>query len=58
MSNLKALYLDHIGYVVRSGQSAAEAFDALRANNPDAFPMPRNNKSFWDAIRDCIQESK
>lgn len=55
-TNLKGRFLDHIGYAPAAGESAAEAFDRLRVENPDLFPVPRATASFWQAIAECVGE--
>lgn len=54
MTNLKSRFLDAIGYVCASGESPAQAFDRLRAANPDAFPIPRCTQSFNDACAEVV----
>ena len=54
MDNLRARFLAHIGYVPRADESASQAFDRLRAENPDLFPCPRATESFWDAVREVV----
>jgi hypothetical protein len=52
--NLKGRFLAAIGHVPAAHESAADAFDQLRATTPDAFPVPRGSESFWDAISEVV----
>lgn len=55
MKNLKLRYLTAIGYVCAEYESAVEAFDRLRVENPDAFPVPREYESFLEACADVVR---
>lgn len=58
MKDLKLRFLDAIGYVCSAGsagESPAQAFDRLRVENPDAFPVPRCNESFLDACAEVAR---
>ena len=54
-NGLKRQFLDRVGYVCKRDESPGQAFDRLRQENPDLFPVPRCNESFWDAIRDAVR---
>jgi len=53
-SNLRGRFLAAIGHVPAAHESAANAFDRLRAVSPDLFPVPRSTESFWDAIAEVV----
>ena len=55
MKDLKLRFLDAIGYVCSAGESPAQAFDRLRVENPDAFPVPRCNESFLDTCAEVAR---
>lgn len=55
---LKQRFLNHIGYVPKENESAEMAFERLRGENPNLFPVPRATESFWDAIRDVVERSE
>jgi hypothetical protein len=55
MKALKTQFLAKIGYSFKAGETADQAFDRLRKENPDLFPSPRGSESFWDAIKDCLK---
>jgi len=54
---LKGRFLTAIGYICARDESASEAFDRLRVENPDLFPVPRAWQSFWDAIAEVAGET-
>lgn len=43
-----------LGHVPRASESFIAAFERLRRNNPDLFPVPRCDQSFNDAMREVI----
>jgi hypothetical protein len=54
---LKGRFLTAIGYVCSAYESANDAFDRLRIENADLFPVPRETESFWDAIAEVAGET-
>ena len=56
MKDLKSRFLAAIGYVCAAGESPAEAFDRLRVDNPDAFPVPRGSESFLEACAEVVSK--
>ena len=57
LHSLKGRFLTAIGYVCARHESASDAFDRLRIENPDLFPVPRAWESFWDAIAEVAGET-
>lgn len=55
---MKDRYLAAIGYVCAAGESPAQAFDRLRIENPDAFPVPRCSESVLDACAEVVRNSE
>ena len=55
MTDLKSRFLAAISYVCAAGESPAQAFDRLRVENPDVFPVPRGNESFLDACAEVAR---
>jgi hypothetical protein len=56
MKDLKSRFLAAIGHVCAVGESPAQAFDRLRVETPDAFPVPRSHESFLDACAEVVHE--
>lgn len=54
---LKGRFLTAIGHICARDESASQAFDRLRVENPDLFPVPRSWQSFWDAITEVAGET-
>jgi hypothetical protein len=57
LGTLKGRFLTAIGYVCARRESANDAFDRLRLERPDLFPVPRCNESFWDAIAQVAEDT-
>lgn len=54
LPNLKSRFLAAIGYVCATHESPAQAFDRLRRENPDAFPVPREFEAFHQACAEVV----
>lgn len=57
-SNLKGRYLAAISYVPCTDESMDAAFDRLRDEYPNLFPMPRGVESFWDAVAEVVARAE
>jgi hypothetical protein len=55
---LKSRFLAAVGYVLSADESSDEAFAALLASNPDAFPVPRSGESLYDACAEVVAHSE
>jgi hypothetical protein len=55
MKDLKSRFLATLGYVYAEGESPDMAFARLRAENPDAFPVPRCDESFLEACAEVVR---
>lgn len=56
--NLKCRFLAVVGYALSANESPAMAFDRLRVESPDLFPVPRETESFWDAVAEVVARSE
>ena len=54
---VKDRYLAAIGYVCAAGESPTQAFDRLRIENPDAFPVPRCSESVLEACAEVVRNA-
>lgn len=54
---LKGRFLTAIGYVCARRESPTDAFDRLRMERPDLFPVPRPDQSFWNAVAEVAADT-
>jgi len=53
--DLKSRFLAAIDHGCAAGDSPAQAFDRLRVDNPDVFPIPRGRESFLEACAEVVR---